>query len=140
MYIHCLFLFQSIVGAASKLHNARIVTDDSQKTKTLGAAETTKLHSLQKTRERAVLHNPSVSKRSLKKRVWVESPSSEHGQAKEAVVDSTVKKLSDSDLAYLKQLAFTSYKYTANSKEKNNSTEIVNLSRPYQFSFFSKYE
>ena len=129
---------QSIVGAASKLHNARIVTNDSQKRKTLGAAEATKLHSLQKTREQAVLHNPSVSKASLKKRVWVGSPSSKHGQVKEAEVDSTVKKLSDSDLAYLKQLAFTSYKHAANRKE-NNLTDNVNLSRPYQFSFFSKY-
>ena len=128
---------QSIVGAASKLHNARIVTNDSQKRKTLGASEATKLHSLQNLREKTVLHHSFTSKASLKKRVWVGSLGSEQCQVKEAEDDSTVKKLKDSDLAYLKQLAFTSYKYTGNRKD-NNLTGNVNLTRPYQFSFFSK--
>ena len=101
-------------------------------------AEAAKLHSLLRTqKEQSALHHSSVSKASLKKPVQIGNQNSEQGQVKGAGVGSTSKEMKLSDLAHLKQLAYASCKYTTNSMEKTYA-DNVNLTRPYQFSFFSK--
>ena len=78
------------------------------------------------------------TKTSSKKPGWARRQGEEESTAKGMEDNSTDKISKFSDLNYLVELAFSSYKPAASNKATDQFSDLL-LTKPYQFSYFAKY-